>query len=148
MKLHDLRPAPGSRKSRTRVGRGIAAGQGKTAGRGTKGQKARAGASIPAWFEGGQMPIQRRTPKRGFINHTRVEYQSVAVARLSGAEAGTVVDRDWLRKARLIRGKKPVKLLGGGQIQVALTVRVDAASESAKKAIEGVGGKIEKPVKS
>jgi len=148
MKLHDLRPAEGSRKERIRVGRGIAAGKGKTAGRGTKGQKARAGGKIPAWFEGGQMPLQRRTPKRGFINHTRVEYQPVAVARLSGAEAGTVVDREWLRKAGLVKGKKPVKLLGGGELKVALTVRVDAASESAKKAIEGVGGKIEKPVRS
>ena len=148
MRLGDIRPAQGSTRTRKRRGKGQATGLGGTSGKGHKGKKARAGGKIPAWFEGGQMPIQRRTPKRGFINHTRVEYQSVAVARLSGAEAGTVVDRDWLRKARLIRGKKPVKLLGGGQIQVALTVRVDAASESAKKAIEGVGGKIEKPVKS
>src|SRR4051812_36494835 len=84
MKLHDLKPAPGSRKARTRVGRGIAAGQGKTAGRGTKGQKARAGASIPAWFEGGQTPIHIRVPKlRGFRNMFKVEYQVVNVGRIA-----------------------------------------------------------------
>jgi large subunit ribosomal protein L15 len=84
VKLHDLRPAAGSRKSRTRVGRGIAAGQGKTAGRGTKGQKARAGASIPAWFEGGQTPIHVRVPKlRGFRNAFKIEYQVVNVGRIA-----------------------------------------------------------------
>ena len=84
MKLHDLRPAPGSRKARTRVGRGIAAGQGKTAGRGTKGQKARAGASIPAWFEGGQTPIHIRVPKlRGFRNAFKIEFQVVNIGRIA-----------------------------------------------------------------
>jgi large subunit ribosomal protein L15 len=148
MRLGTIHPAAGSTRPTKRRGKGAGSGLGGTAGKGHKGKKARAGGKIPAWFEGGQMPIQRRTPKRGFVNHTRVEYQPVAVARLGAAEAGTVVDRDWLRKAGLVRGRKPVKLLGGGQVQVALTVRVDAASESAKKAIEGVGGKIEKPVKS
>ena len=89
--------------------------------------------------------MQRRLPKRGFHNHTRVEYQPVAVARLASAAAGTVVDRDWLRSARLVRGTKPVKLLGGGTLQVALTVKVDAASQSARKAIESAGGTIETP---
>lgn len=148
MRLGTIHPAAGSTRPTKRRGKGAGSGLGGTAGKGHKGKKARAGGKIPAWFEGGQMPIQRRTPKRGFVNHTRVEYQPVAVARLGAAEAGTVVDRDWLRKAGLVRGRKPVKLLGGGQVQVALTVRVDAASESAKKAIEGVGGKIEKPVRS
>ena len=148
MRLGAIHPAAGSTRPSKRRGKGAGTGLGGTAGKGHKGKKARAGGKIPAWFEGGQMPIQRRTPKRGFINHTRVEYQPVAVARLSSAAAGTVVDRDWLRKAGLVRGKKPVKLLGGGQVQVALTVRVDAASESARKAIEGVGGKIETPVKA
>ena len=148
MRLGAIHPAAGSTRPSKRRGKGAGTGLGGTAGKGHKGKKARAGGKIPAWFEGGQMPLQRRTPKRGFVNHTRVEYQSVAVARLSSAEAGTVIDREWLRKAGLVRGRKPVKLLGGGQVQVALTVRVDAASESAKKAIEGVGGKLEKPVRS
>lgn len=148
MRLGAIHPAAGSTRPSKRRGKGAASGLGGTAGKGHKGKKARAGGKIPAWFEGGQMPLQRRTPKRGFINHTRVEYQPVAVARLEAAEAGTVVDRDWLKKAGLVRGKKPVKLLGGGQVKVALTVRVDAASESARKAIEGVGGKVETPVRS
>ncbi|HET9326630.1 MAG TPA: 50S ribosomal protein L15 [Candidatus Eisenbacteria bacterium] len=148
MRLGAIHPAAGSTRPSKRRGKGAASGLGGTAGKGHKGKKARAGGKIPAWFEGGQMPLQRRTPKRGFTNHTRVEYQPVAVARLEAAEAGTVVDRDWLKKAGLVRGKKPVKLLGGGQVKVALTVRVDAASESARKAIEGVGGKVETPVRS
>ena len=148
MRLGAIHPAAGSTRVTKRRGKGAASGLGGTAGKGHKGKKARAGGKIPAWFEGGQMPLQRRTPKRGFINHTRVEYQPVAVARLESAEAGTVVDRDWLKNAGLVRGKKPVKLLGGGQVKVALTVRVDAASESARKAIEGVGGKVETPVRS
>src|SRR4029453_15565128 len=140
MRLGAIHPAAGSTRPSKRRGKGAASGLGGTAGKGHKGKKARAGGKIPAWFEGGQMPLQRRTPKRGFINHTRVEYQPVAVARLGSAEAGTVGDREWVGQAGLGGGKKPVKLLGGGQVQVALTVRVDAASESAKKAIEGGGG--------
>src|SRR5437867_7406874 len=122
MGLGTIRPNAGSTRPSKRRGKGAASGLGGTAGKGHKGKKARAGGKIPAWFEGGQMPIQRRTPKRGFTNFTRVEYQPVAVARLAAAAAGTVVDREWLRKAGLVRGKKPVKLLGGGQVQVALTV--------------------------
>src|SRR4029453_7740027 len=142
MRLGTIHPAAGSTRPTKRRGKGAGTGLGGTAGKGHKGKKARAGGKIPAWFEGGQMPIQRRTPKRGFVNHTRVEYQPVAVARLGAAEAGTVVDRDWLRKAGLVRGKKPVKLLGGGQVQVALTVRGGAAGESAKKGRERGGGKM------
>ena len=148
MKLGAIHPAVGATRPSKRRGKGAGSGLGGTAGKGHKGKKARAGGKIPVWFEGGQMPIQRRVPKRGFVNHTRVEYQPVAVARLSSAVAGTVVDREWLRKAGLVKGRKPVKLLGGGQVQVALTVRVDAASESARKVIEAVGGKLETPVQS
>src|SRR5262245_47871289 len=148
MRLGAIHPAAGATRPSKRRGKGAGTGLGGTAGKGHKGKKARAGGKIPAWFEGGQMPIQRRLPKRGFTNHTRVEYQPVAVARLEGAAAGTVVDRDWLRKAGLVKGKKRIKLLGGGQVSVALTVRVDAASESGRKIIEAVGGKIETPVKS
>ena len=145
MRLGTIHPAAGATRPSKRRGKGSATGLGGTAGKGHKGKKARAGGKIPAWFEGGQMPMQRRLPKRGFHNHTRVEYQPVAVARLASAAAGTVVDRDWLRSARLVRGTKPVKLLGGGTLQVALTVKVDAASQSARKAIESAGGTIETP---
>ena len=148
MRLGTIHPAAGATRPSKRRGKGAATGLGGTAGKGHKGKKARAGGKIPAWFEGGQMPLQRRLPKRGFHNHTRVEYQPVAVARLSSAAAGTVVDRDWLRKARLVRGRKPIKLLGGATLQVALPVRVDAASQSARSAIDAAGGKVETPVRA
>ena len=164
MKLHDLRPAAGSRKSRTRVGRGIAAGQGKTAGRGTKGQKARAGASIPAWFEGGQTPIHVRVPKlRGFRNAFKVEYQVVNVGRIAeyaaagrfGVEAeGSLgqgqevtssaplsVNPAALASAGLIgTDRKPVKILGQGDVTAALFVAADAFTASARTKIEAAGG--------
>ena len=148
MKLGAIHPAVGATRPSKRRGKGAGTGLGGTAGKGHKGKKARAGGKIPAWFEGGQMPIQRRTPKRGFVNHSRVEYQPVAVTRLAKAAAGTVIDRDWLRKAGLVRGSRPIKLLGGGAVEVALTVPVDAASGSARKVIEAVGGKIETPAQS
>jgi large subunit ribosomal protein L15 len=97
------------------------------------------------WFEGGQMPVQRRSPKRGFTNHFRVAYHVVNVGRLSAVPAGTAVDADWLRANRMVRGRGPVKLLGGGELKVALTVKVDAASASAVRAIEAAGGKVEVP---
>ena len=158
MKLHDLRPAPGSRRPRTRVGRGIAAGQGKTAGRGTKGQKARAGASIPAWFEGGQTPIHIRVPKlRGFKNRFRVEYAVVNVGQISAyAEAGrfgvetrkpsdpVTVNAESLASAGLIGGDdKPVKVLGQGEVNQKLFVAADAFSASARRKIEEAGGFIQ-----
>src|SRR5206468_9866556 len=146
MKLHDLKPAPGSRRPRTRVGRGIAAGQGKTAGRGTKGQRARAGASIPAWFEGGQTPIHIRVPKlRGFKNPFKIPYAVVNVGQISAyAEAGrfgveaeqpkaakskgsdqqvVTVNAEVLANAGLIRGDdKPLKILGQGEVSHKLFV--------------------------
>jgi large subunit ribosomal protein L15 len=97
------------------------------------------------WFEGGQMPIQRRLPKRGFVNPTRVEYHVVQVGRLAGAAAGTTIDRAWLKSTNLVRRPGPIKLLAGGELKVALTVKVDAASASAKKAVEAAGGKVETP---
>jgi large subunit ribosomal protein L15 len=148
MRLGAIHPAAGSTRPSKRRGKGAGTGLGGTAGKGHKGHKARAGGKIPVWFEGGQMPIQRRLPKRGFVSPNRVEYQPVALARLASAAAGTVIDREWLREAGLVRGKKLVKLLGGGAVQVALTVRVDAASESARKAVESAGGKIETPMKA
>ena len=145
MRLGELRPAAGATKDTKRRGKGAATGLGGTSGRGHKGHKARTGGKIPVWFEGGQMPIQRRLPKRGFINPTRVEYHVVQVGRLAGASAGTTVDAAWLKSTRLVRRPGPIKLLAGGELKVALTVRVDAASEAAKKAVEAAGGKVETP---
>ena len=152
MKLHDLRPAAGARKSRTRVGRGIASGQGKTAGRGTKGQRSRAGSSIPAWFEGGQTPIHIRVPKlHGFKNKFRVQYAVVNVGQISAyAEAGRLgtakpptVNAESLAQAGLIRGDdKPLKVLGQGEVSLKLFVAADAFSASAKTKIEAAGGNI------
>lgn len=150
MKLHDLRPATGARKTRTRVGRGIAAGQGKTAGRGTKGQRSRTGSSIPAWFEGGQTPIHIRVPKlHGFKNKFRVEYAVVNVGQISAyAEAGRLgtakpptVNAESLAQAGLIRGDdKPLKVLGQGEVALKLFVAADAFSASARSKIEAAGG--------
>lgn len=137
--LHDLSPASGSHRDRKRVGRGPGSGTGKTAGRGQKGQKARSGASIPAGFEGGQMPLHRRIPKRGFHNFTRVEYQVVNVGDLSAME-GEITPAT-LRAAGLVRSlRKPVKVLGTGEIEKALTVTAHAFSGSAKQKIESAGG--------
>jgi large subunit ribosomal protein L15 len=145
MRIGDLRPASGATKDRKRRGKGAATGLGGTSGKGHKGKKARSGGKIPAWFEGGQMPIQRRLPKRGFVNPGRVEFQVVNVGRLTAAAAGATVDRAWLETNRIVRRPGPVKLLAGGEIKVALTVQVDAASASARKAIEAAGGKVETP---
>jgi len=145
MRLGTIRPAAGATKDTKRLGEGAASGQGGTAGKGHKGKKARSGGGIPVWFEGGQMPIQRRLPKRGFTNPTRVEYQVVAVGRLAVAAAGTTVDTAWLKAQRLIRRSGPVKLLAGGELKVALTVKVDAASEAARLAVQAAGGKVETP---
>ncbi|HSH21082.1 MAG TPA: 50S ribosomal protein L15 [Candidatus Caenarcaniphilales bacterium] len=152
MKLHDLKPASGSRKERTRVGRGIAAGKGKTAGRGTKGQKARAGASIPAWFEGGQTPIHVRVPKlRGFKRRFKVEYQVVNVGRIAeyaaagrfGVEgdAPVTVNAEVLASAGLIGSlREPVKILGQGDVDRKLFVAADSFTASARRKIEDAGG--------
>jgi large subunit ribosomal protein L15 len=164
MKLHDLRPAPGSHKARTRVGRGIAAGKGKTAGRGTKGQKARAGGSIPPWFEGGQTPLHMRIPKlRGFKNRFKVDYEvvnvgSIAAAAERGAFEGgdmpgaasrpkkaapVTVNQELLRAVGLVRTlKKPLKILGNGELGTALFVVADAFTKSAVSKIESAGGTI------
>ena len=148
MRLGAIHPASGATRPSKRRGKGAATGLGGTAGKGHKGKKARTGGKIPARFEGGQMPMQRRLPKRGFVNIHRVSYQVVAVGRLAVAPAGTTVDWPWLKKAGLVRGRTPVKLLAGGELKVALTVRVDAASEAARKAVEAAGGKVETPAKA
>ncbi len=160
MKLHDLQPADGSRRPRVRVGRGIAAGKGKTAGKGTKGQKARAGGSIPAWFEGGQTPLHQRIPKlRGFRNVFRIEYEVVNVGRISayaeadrflpgaaeggtkGARAPITVNQEILHAVGLVTSlKKPLKILGHGDVTVPLFIVADAFSASAVAKIEAAGG--------
>lgn len=164
MKLHDLRPADGSRTPRTRVGRGIAAGKGKTAGRGTKGQKARAGGSIQPWFEGGQTPLHMRIPKlRGFKNRFKIVYEVVNIGAIgtlaergafeggepdglkakSGKSAPATVNQDILRAVGLVRTlNKPLKILGAGELSTALFVVADAFTKSAVAKIEAAGGTV------
>ena len=145
MKLHELSPAAGSTKERKRIGRGAGSGQGKTAGKGHKGQKARAGRGMRPGFEGGQMPLQRRIPNRGFNNIFRTEMAIVNVAALeANYEAGAVVTIDSLIEKGLVKKVLDgVKVLGYGEITKALTVQANAISESAKQKIEAAGGKIE-----
>ena len=143
MRIGSIHPAAGSTRPRKRRGKGAATGLGGTSGKGHKGKKARAGGKIPVWFEGGQMPLQRRTPKRGFKNPGRVEYQVVQVGRLAKAAAGATVDRAWLKAEGIVRRPGPIKLLAGGELKTSLTVKVEAASESARKAVEAAGGKLE-----
>jgi large subunit ribosomal protein L15 len=164
MKLHDLRPADGSRQPRTRVGRGIAAGKGKTAGRGTKGQKARAGGSIPPWFEGGQTPLHMRIPKlHGFKNRFKLVYEVVNVGAIgslaergafsggehsgakakSGKAAPATVNQDILRAVGLVRTlNKPLKILGAGELSTPLFIVADAFTKSAAAKIEAAGGTV------
>ncbi len=141
MKLHDLHPAAGSHKPARRVGRGHGSGRGKTAGRGTKGQKSRAGASIPAWFEGGQTPLHIRTPKlHGFKNRFRIEYAPVNLGRLAGAEAGTLLTPDVLEHAGILRDTKlPLKILGGGDAPSGVTVHAHAFSRTALDKLQAAG---------
>lgn len=142
MELHDLKPAQGSHRARKRVGRGPGSGLGKTSGRGQKGQKARSGGSVARGFEGGQMPLQRRIPKRGFTSLNRVEYAVVNLRDLEGLE-GQEITPDSLRAAGLI-GKKalPVKVLGTGEASGAFNVRVHAVSAGARAKIEAAGGTV------
>ena len=145
MKLHELSPAAGSTKERKRIGRGAGSGQGKTAGKGHKGQKARAGRGMRAGFEGGQMPLQRRLPKRGFNNIFRKEIVAVNVADLNARfEDGAVVDVESLMQAGLVKNSfDGIKILGNGELTKKLTVKADAFSETAKQKIEAAGGNAE-----
>lgn len=145
MDLRTLKPAPGSNQSRKRVGRGPGSGLGKTSGRGHKGRGARSGGNTPPGYEGGQNPLQRRLPKRGFTNRSRQEYNIVNLRELEAAfEAGTIVDRDALDARGLLRRSHlPVKILGEGEISKALTVRADRFSKSAKERLESAGGSAE-----
>ena len=146
MKLHELSPAEGSTKESKRIGRGHGSGQGKTAGKGHKGQWARSGGGVRPGFEGGQTPIHRRLPKRGFNNKFRKEYVIVNLSALSGVEAGTVVDYDFVmanKLAKQVKDNSGLKVLGTGELKNAITVKAAKFSASAKEAIEKAGGKAE-----
>lgn len=144
MKLHELSPAPGSKKIRNRVGRGIGSGNGKTSGRGHKGQNARSGGGVRLGFEGGQNPLYRRLPKRGFNNRFRTEYAIVNLSDLSQFDAGTEVTPELLLQKGVIKNPKDgIKVLGNGELAVGLTVKANKFSQSAVEKIESAGGKTE-----
>lgn len=145
MELHELKPRPKSKQKRKRVGRGIAAGQGKTAGRGTKGYKSRSGSGGKLYFQGGDLPFFRRMPiKRGFTNINRPNWQEVNVQQLDDFAAEAEVTPQTLLEAGLIDGtENPVVLLGMGDVQQALTVRVHRASKSAEEKVKAAGGSVE-----
>jgi large subunit ribosomal protein L15 len=142
MKLHDLRPNPGKKQKRKRVGRGISAGQGKTAGRGTKGQGARSGGGKGPYFEGGQLPLVRRLPfKRGFTNINKIYYTPVNLGTLADFDAGMDIDPEVLAAVGLLRkADHPVVVLGDGDVSVALNIKAHRFSSSAKEKIEAAGG--------
>ena len=142
MNLHELAPNPGSTKTRKRVGRGTGSGNGKTAGRGHKGQWARSGGGVRAGFEGGQMPLARRLPKRGFVNIFAKHYTTVNVGQLEVFEDGSVVDAEALRSKGLVGTVRDgVKVLGNGELTRKLTVVAEAFSDTARQKIEAAGGK-------
>ena len=144
MKLNELSPAKGSRKAPKRLGRGVGSGTGKTAGRGTKGYNSRSGGGVRPGYEGGQMPLQRRLPKRGFTNIFKKNIAVINVRDLARFENGSVVDAEALIQAGLVKGKRDgIKLLGHGEIQFALDVKVNQISKSAREKIEAAGGKVE-----
>jgi len=146
MKLNELKPPKGSRRQKKRVGRGHGSGWGKTCGRGHKGQKSRSGVSIPAWFEGGQMPLVRRIPKSGprRIGHVRIEYSVVNIQTLSIFEDGATVSLETMFESGIVKGKNSrVKILGDGEIEKKLTVQAHKFSKTAVEKIEAVGGTVE-----
>ena len=144
MKLHELSPAPGSKQKPTRVGRGLGSGLGKTAGKGHKGQNSRAGGGTRPGFEGGQMPIYRRLPKRGFYNKFGKEYTEVNVRELNRFEDGTVVDPVVLVETGVIKNVRDgIRILGNGELEKALTVKANHFTKSAAEKILAAGGKVE-----
>ena len=142
MKLSELKAVPGSRKDRKRVGRGIGSGTGKTSGRGHKGQKSRSGGNPHPWFEGGQMPLYRRLPKRGFTNIFKKEYEIVNLAQLAGLGTKDPITPEFLRDKGVIRRINLVKILGNGELSEAVTVHAQKFSRSAVEKIEKSGGKV------
>ena len=144
MKLNELSPARGSRKTPRRLGRGVGSGRGKTAGRGTKGYNSRSGGGVRPGYEGGQMPLHRRLPKRGFANIFGKNIAVINIRDLARFDKGTMVDEVALVEAGLVKGKRDgIKLLGQGEIKHSLDVKVDLISKSAREKIEAVGGKVE-----
>jgi large subunit ribosomal protein L15 len=144
MRLSELSPAPGAKHKKKRVGRGPGSGWGKTAARGSKGQNSRAGGGVSPGFEGGQMPLTRRIPKRGFTNIFKKNFTIINLRDLSAFAADTVVDEEALRRAGLVKGQPmAIKLLGQGEVTVALTVKVQAVSAQARARIEAAGGRVE-----
>ena len=144
MKLHELSPPEGARRPRKRIGRGVGSGAGKTAGRGSKGQNSRSGGGVRPGFEGGQMPLHRRLPKRGFTNIFKKRIAAVNIRDLNRFESGSVVDEAALMRAGLVKGKNDgVKLLANGQIDHPLTVRLSGMSKGAKAKVEAAGGSVE-----
>lgn len=144
MKLNELKPAPGARTKPTRKGQGIGSGLGKTAGRGHKGQKARSGGGVRPGFEGGQMPLQRRLPKRGFTNIFRKEIIAINVDALNRFENGAIVTPETLKEAGVIKKiADGVKILGNGELEKSLTVKANAFSKSAADKIAAAGGTVE-----
>ncbi len=144
MRLSELAPAPGAKHKKKRVGRGPGSGWGKTCARGSKGQNSRSGGGVRPGFEGGQMPLTRRIPKRGFNNIFKKAYTIVNLRDLSGFAADSVVDEEILRRAGLVKGQSgAIKLLGQGEVTVPLTVKVQAVSAQARARIEAAGGRVE-----
>lgn len=144
MKLHELSPAPGSTKERKRIGRGTSSGTGKTAGRGHKGQNSRSGGGVRPGFEGGQNPLYRRLPKRGFVNPTRKEYAIVNIEELNNFAENTEVTPELLKEQGIVNDTKSgIKILGNGEVTVKLTVKANKFSQSAVEKIEAAGGKTE-----
>lgn len=144
MKLHELSPAPGSTRTAKRIGRGHGSGWGKTAGKGHKGQLARSGKGMRAAFEGGQMPLARRVPKRGFNNIFAKKFSAINVSALNAFEDGAVVDTEAILKAGIVKkAQDGIKILGKGDLEKKLTVKVAAFSEAAKQKIEAAGGTAE-----
>jgi large subunit ribosomal protein L15 len=144
MSLNELSPAIGAKKNRKRLGRGMASGTGKTSGKGAKGQKARSGGGVRPGFEGGQMPIHRRLPKRGFTNIFKKVYAIVNLRELAAIEAGAVVDEAGLIQRGIVKGKfDAIKVLGNGEIASAITLKIGHISTGAKAKIEAAGGTVE-----
>ena len=144
MRLNELSPAKGSRRPKKRLGRGVGSGKGTTAGRGTKGHNSRSGGGVRPGFEGGQMPIHRRLPKRGFTNIFKKKIAAVNIRDLKGFESGSLVDQAALISSGLVKGRVDgIKLLGHGEIDFPLTVKVNLVSKSARQKIESAGGNIE-----
>ena len=144
MKLNEVSPPKGSRRPRKRVGRGVGSGKGKTAGRGTKGYNSRSGGGVRPGFEGGQMPLHRRLPKRGFTNIFKKKIAVINIRDLSKFESGSIVDEATLIRVGLVKGRRDgIKLLGHGEIKTPLTIKINMLSKSAREKIIQAGGKVE-----